>query len=168
MGTETWNAMPERNQMSSEYEKRLEKEIDRELKSLPELQAPRALVPRVMRSIEQQTRVPWYRQSWQMWPVALRAASLIILLAFFAGICVAGWELRQTAIVAGAGHEAAGWIAGLSAIWNVLSVLLGAVALMAKHLGIGFMVACVVAVAIAYAMCFGLGTVYVRLALVRR
>ncbi len=154
--------------MKPEYEKHLEAEINRALKGLPELPAPRTLAPRVMRAIEQRAQVPWYRQSWQMWPLALRAASLVLLLAVFGGICFAGWELRQTGIVVAAMHQVGGWLSGLSAIWNLVNVLLGAVVLVVKKLGVGFMVACVAAVALAYAMCFGLGTVYVRLALARR
>ena len=61
--------------MNSEYEKRLEAEIERELKGLPELTAPGTLVSRVMAAIEQRADRPWYRQPWQAWPVALRAAA---------------------------------------------------------------------------------------------
>ena len=59
--------------MSQEYEKRLEAAIDRELKALQDLPAPRTLAPRIMAAIAARAPVPWYRQSWQMWPVPLRA-----------------------------------------------------------------------------------------------
>lgn len=160
--------MSERKKMNSEYEKRLEREIDRELKGLPELGAPGTLAGRVMRAVEQRGRAPWYRQSWQMWPVALRVGSLALLLALFGGICLAGWELRHAAAVVAAGQEAGRWLSGLSSIWNLVTVLYGALTLVVKQLGIAFVIACGVAVALAYAMCFGLGTVYVRLALARR
>ena len=58
--------------MNPDYDKQLEAAISRELKALPELAAPAALASRVMAAIEQRARVPWYRRSWQTWPVALR------------------------------------------------------------------------------------------------
>ena len=57
--------------MDSSYEKRLEQEIDRELKGLRELRAPEALVGRVLRAIAQPVCLPWYRRSWQTWPMAI-------------------------------------------------------------------------------------------------
>ena len=154
--------------MNPNYEKQLEAEIDRALKGLPELAAPRTLAPRVMRAIEQRAQAPWYRQSWQMWPAAVRAAALVLLLALFGAICFAGWELRQTGIVVAATRQVGGWLSGVSTVWNTVSALLGAVVLVVKKLGIAFTVGCLAALALAYAMCFGLGTVYVRLALARR
>ena len=56
----------------------------------------------------------------------------------------------------------------MSALGNAVSVLLGAVTLAVKQLGTAFIVAALVAVAAGYAMCLGLGTVCVRLALARR
>ena len=49
--------------MNFESEKRLETQIDGQLKALPELMAPGTLILRVMRVIEMRLNLPWYRQA---------------------------------------------------------------------------------------------------------
>src|SRR5690349_19006650 len=99
--------------MNSEYEDKLAAEIDRELKRLPELQAPSTLLRRVMTAIEAREGLPWYRQAWQAWPAPLRAAALVILLAFFASLCLGVWKLPDTEGYVTATRQTAGWLAGL-------------------------------------------------------
>ena len=154
--------------MNAEYEKQLETAIDRELKALPELAAPRTLGPRVMRALEARANRPWYRQSWQMWPQALQTASLAVLLALFAGLCFGGFEFSHARSVAAEAHKLNGWFAGVNVLWSSLNAVLGALVLVVKHLGTGFMIGCLVAVGFGYALCMGIGTVYVRLAFARR
>jgi hypothetical protein len=50
----------------------------------------------------------------------------------------------------------------------VVSTLLSAIVIVVKHLGTAFMIGCLVIAALGYAMCLGLGTAWVRLALARR
>ena len=154
--------------MNPDYEQQLEAEIDRRLKRLRELQAPATLVSRVMSAIERPVLLPWYRQSWQMWPLPLRAASLLALIAAFAGICFGSWELTQTESFVAATHTLGAWFTSASALFHALSALAGAVLVAVKSLGTGFLIACLLAGAMAYAMCLGLGTVYLRLAWPRR
>jgi ABC-type amino acid transport system permease subunit len=154
--------------MNPKYERELEAEIARELKGLPQLPAPRMLASRVMLAIEGRASVAWYRQPWQRWPVALRIGSLTILLALFGGLCFAAGRLAQGAVFVGAAHNLGQWLSNISALGNAVSVLLGAVTLAVKQLGTAFIVAALLAVAAGYAMCLGLGTVCVRLALARR
>ncbi len=152
----------------AEYEKQLETAIDRELRGLPELQAPAALQQRVLAAIRLGATAPWYRRSWEYWPVALRWGSLAFLLAFFGAVVFAGWELSRAAGFAAVRSELAGLFSGVSAVWNTVHALLAAVALVAKHLGTPFIVGCGVALAVGYAICVGLGTAFVRLAYARR
>ena len=154
--------------MNPDYDKQLEAAISRELKTLPELAAPGALASRVMATIEQRARVPWYRRSWQTWPMVLQAASLVVLLALFGGLCLGGWQLSQTGTATLALHRVGGWFSGLNVIGNTFHVLVNAVLLAVKKLGTGFIVACLVAAGIGYAMCVGVGTVYFRLAFAKR
>jgi hypothetical protein len=153
--------------MNPDYEKQLEAEIDRALKGLPEMAAPLSLASRVMTVLARRTQSPWYLQSWQLWPVSLRAGSLVFLLSLFAVLCFAGWKLPQTGGFSVAMHTAADWFSGLSAAWHTLGALLGALVLAAKQLGSGFLIGCLLSLALGYALCVGLGTVYVRLALAR-
>ena len=154
--------------MNPDYEKRLEAEISRELKALPELAAPPALAGRVMAAIGQRARVPWHRRSWQTWPAALQASSLVVLLALFGGLCLGGWELSQTGIATLALHRVGAWLSGFNVIGNTLNVLANAALFAVKKLGTGVIVACLVVVGLAYAMCVGLGTVCFRLAFAKR
>lgn len=154
--------------MSLEYQKRLESEIDRELKSLPELPAPPSLLLRVLAAIEQRLNLPWYKRSWQRWPVGLRVLSLALLLALFGAICFGSWKLTHLESFATALQRAGGWFASLGALWHVLLTVLNAMVLAIKYLGTGFIIACFVALGLGYGLCMGLGTYYVRLGLARR
>jgi len=154
--------------MNSEYEERLAVEIDRELKSLPELQAPSTLVQRVSAAIEQRRSSPWYRQPWQTWPLPMRGAALVILAAFFASLCLGAWKLPDTEGYVAAARHAAGWFSGLATLWNALLALFTSLAQAVQLLGRGFLLGCFAVVALAWALCLGLGTACLRLALARR
>jgi len=154
--------------MNFDYEKRLETAVDGELKQLPELLAPHTLVLRVMKAIEARLGLPWYHQSWQMWPVALQAVSLAVLLALFGSLCFGTWKLTHLAGFAAAMQPVGSWFAELGAIWHATAALISALVLAVKHLGTGFLVAIFAALAFGYALCVGLGTAYLRLGLARR
>ena len=149
--------------MNGDYEKQLEAEIGRELKGLPPLRAPAALVSRVMTVIEQRAALPWYKQSWQRWPLPLQALSFVTLLAVFAGICFASWKLSHTEAFALGLQKAGSLVASVGAIFKTIGVLVSSAGLVIKSLGTGFIVGCVIAGLLGYAMCLGLGTFYVRL-----
>jgi hypothetical protein len=78
-----------------------------------------------------------------------------------------GW-LAQGEVFISATHKVGGWLSGASALGNAVGILLGALALAVKQLGTEFIVAALVAVAIGYAICLGVGSVCVRLAFARR
>jgi hypothetical protein len=83
-----------------------------------------------------------------------------------AAACV-GWRAVEPGLLAGASRHLAPAAVGVSCFWKVLSALAGAVVLAVEHLGKGFMLGCFVAAAGAWAICAGLGTMFVRLALAR-
>jgi hypothetical protein len=154
--------------MDSEFEKQIEREIDRQLKELPDLIAPPTLISRVMREIAARAQLPWYRQAWQSWPWTLQVVSMFALLALFAGVSVGCWELTQSAGAAELrSHFHGAWFTATS-LWSTLNVLLGALLLSVKQLGTGFILGCLAAVALAYATCIGLGAAYFRLAITGR
>jgi hypothetical protein len=154
--------------MNSNQEKELELEIDRELKALPELPAPGTLVRRVMLALEQRRALRWYTQPWQNWPLTLRISALALLSVMFGGLCFASWQLTRAAGIAAAMQEVGGLFSGLTTVWNIINVLLGAVVIVVKHLGTGFMLGCAAIAGLGYALCMGLGTACVRLAFARR
>ena len=150
--------------MNSNYDKQLESAISRELKALREMSAPAAVANRVLAAIAQRQQVPWYRRSWETWPVALRMASLVVMLALFGGLCLAGEELLRTDAITQAMQRAGHWFSGFSTIGNVLGTLADSAVLVVTKLGTAFIVTCLVAAGLGYATFLGLGTVYFRLA----
>ncbi|SPE59562.1 membrane hypothetical protein [Verrucomicrobia bacterium] len=154
--------------MNDRYENDLATELDQELKSLPDLPAPATLATRVMKAVQARQARPWYRQAWDQWPVACQAAALVLLLAVFAGLCYAGWKLPQAQGFAAVRHQFGVWGGAITSVVNILGVLLGAIVAGARKLGPAFLVAGLLAFALAYALCVGLGTACVRLAYVRR
>ena len=154
--------------MNPHDENRLEAAIDRELKALPHLRAPSSLASRVMAKIKQPVALPWYRRAWQTWPLPLRAVSLLVLLAAFAGVCFGSWQIIHTPAVTSALDDLGGWLNALNVIWKTAGVLVNAVALAFTSLGTLVVAGCLVTLALGYATCVGLGTIYYRLAFARR
>ncbi len=131
--------------MNSDFNKQLEERISRELKGLPDLSAPERLATSVMARIEKYSALPWYRQSWQAWPVGARFAAFAILLALFGGLCFVGSELLQAQSFNVAMRKAGEWrlrdwtLSGIPwPSWQTPSIL------MVKKLGAGFIIACLV------------------------
>jgi hypothetical protein len=146
----------------------LEAAVDRELKVLPNLRAPKTLLPRVMAVIEQRAGFPWYRRAWQTWPLPLQAVSMLVLLVAFAGLCLGSWELVHTPAVASATSEASGCFRMLSTTLSTLGVLANALALAVRSFGPLVLFGIIMALLLGYAACVGFGTLYVRLAIARR
>ena len=152
--------------MDNDYQKQLEIEIDREMKALPDLTAPLGFSQRVMRAL--QKPAPWYRQSWQQWPLALQAVSMMIFLAVFGGLCLGAVQLAHMDLATTASHQLSSTFAWANPIVNTFSAIGSALVLGAKKLGTGFYIGCVAALALSYALCMGVGTVYFRMGLARR
>lgn len=146
----------------------LERAIRRELQALPELTAPAAVANRVLAAIERRRRGPWYRRSWETWPVAVRVTSLAAMLMLFGGLCLAGWELSHTETIQLAMQRTGQWFSGLDSFENFLRTLVNAAVLVVKKLGAPFIIACLVSAGLGYALFLALGTVYFRLALSKR
>jgi hypothetical protein len=154
--------------MNENENSRLEAAVDRELKALPHLRAPRRLLPRVMAVIEQRAESPWYRRAWHSWPVSLQVVSMLVLLMAFAGLCLGSWQLIHAPVVASAASEAGGWFRLLSTAWSALGAIANAFALAVRSLGSLALFGIVTALLLGYAACIGFGTMYVRLAFARR
>jgi len=69
----------------------LEQRVDRELKAMPQPEAPSTLVPNVMRAVAAAAAAapsPWYSRAWLTWPRMAQAASL----AFVLLAAIAAWR----------------------------------------------------------------------------
>jgi hypothetical protein len=154
--------------MNDDYQARLEREIDVQLKALPELEAPSTLAATVMARLHAQASLPWYRRSWQTWGPGARTLCLASLAVVFVRICFGGeWgqKMAPTAPVLEYGRSLA---SAFGLLRSALDALGSAVKAAVFQLGTGFVTGCAVALGLGYALCVGLGTVYVRLALGRR
>lgn len=94
----------------------LEGQVDRELKALPQPEAPSTLVPAVMRAVAlAATReTPWYSRAWLLWPRTAQAASLALVV--LAGVAFwreapAVWAWAMS--VASAAAPTPAWVTGL-------------------------------------------------------
>jgi len=148
--------------MSLEYEKRLETEVDRELKKLPELRAPETLLLRVLRAIEARANLPWFKRAWQTWPTGLQAISFVVLACAFGGLCFAALQLSNAGSSLAA-QKLSVPFAVLGALWGAVQAVLSAGSVAIKGLGSGFMTGCIVAALLGYALCVGLGAALFRL-----
>jgi len=153
--------------MKPDYATALETKVDRALKQLPELSAPRTLWPRVQAELERQAARPWYRQPWATWPAPWRVISLTLLAALFAGMCWAGSLASHPSETNSLMQALYHGRASLGALWNVVQVLYETAGLLLKQLGPWFVPGCLLILVLANALCLGLGTLCVRVAFAR-
>ena len=154
--------------MNADYERQLEREIERELKALPELQAPHDLVSRVMQRVQKNAVLPWYRLPWVQWPPVLRAVCLVVLLVGFGGLCFGSWKLAQTDVVVAGWQRLANSLSTVSTLFHGINAVVSALLLVVKKLGNGVVLGCLAALAVGYGLCLALGSVYLRVGLSRR
>jgi len=121
-----------------------------------------------MAAIAEQERAPWYRNGWQAWPLALRVASFVGLLALFAGLCFGGVKFSQSEGVTAASGKVNGVFALLGVVGKTLATLADAAMEVVRHIGTGYVVAALAVIALAYAACVAFGSFYLRFAFSRR
>ena len=154
--------------MNENENSRLEAAVDRELKALPNLRAPRRLLPRVMVVLEQRAVLPWYRREWQTWPLALQCGSLGGLLGAFAFLCFESSRLAYYAMLTPAAREVTGWFGLADAVCGAGNALTRALGIAFHNLGPAPLIGGAAMLLLCYLMCLGLGTIYWRLAYARR
>jgi hypothetical protein len=153
--------------MQPDYEKRLESRIDAELKGLGELRAPGSLAERVLNGISRRAAAPWYRRDWEAWPTPLRVGSIAVLLAAFAATCAGTWRFTNSPTYDRALQEAGNWLSPLALAWKTLALVFNSLCLAIKSVHPAILFGAIALLFLAYGMCFGLGTLYVRFAMAR-
>lgn len=146
-------------------EKLLETEIDRELKDLPELQAPRLLLARVMASVEGDPSARRRGFCWQTWPRLFQGASLVVMTLLFAAVCFAAANLARADAVRPVAHWIADGFAALGALAKAMNALGQSASALTLH-GFGWGILCLAFLGIGYAFCIGVSALYVRIALI--
>jgi len=106
-------AVAARTSVRTESAEQLEHLVHRELRALPLRPAPRSLENRVLAEIERRATVAWYHKSWSYWPVAVRAAFLVLGTGFAAAAIVVFYKLSQGAAAETVMHDVGtgfGWL----------------------------------------------------------
>ncbi len=141
-----------------------EETLDRELKSLPDRQAPSTLLPRVMAAVQAKARLPWWRRAWRTWPPAAQVLSLVLfstLLGLVTWVGMHGWSVGAAAETTRVLND---WTAPISRFWSCLTALVNATALVSRKAGGYTLFAVGILCAAMYLSCGGLGTVCYRVA----
>jgi hypothetical protein len=152
----------------NDYHNRLERAIDRRLKALPELPAPHGLVREVIALLERRARLPWYARPLMHWPRPFQFASLAIFLAVLGNLMFITWRVGRAEALLGYLHQMEFWFTGLGTYYRTFAAVGSSAGLLAKQVGIGFWIGCLMMVGMAYAVCLALGTFYFRLGYARR
>jgi hypothetical protein len=149
---------------------KLAESIDTQLKSLPDLQAPATLLPRVMGIIQAQASLPWHRRSWQTWPMPLQVVLVLGLTLGFAGLYLLVARIPQSSLVLRLTNEIQSGLALASVIWSALSAVAGAAERLIKSMNLSpaILAGCGAAVVLGYMACLGVGAIYLKLALTRK
>ena len=83
-------------------------------------------------------------------------------------LCYGSWQFIQSPAVTSATHAVGGWLGPLGVIWKAGTVLVSAAGHAVQSLSPATLVCGATMLILSYAMCVGLGTIYVRLAFARR
>ena len=154
--------------MNPEQQQRLEREIDRALKALPEMQAPAQLLGRVMARIEVAAARPWYQRSWSEWPAPAKWTTLLALGLIFAGVCFAYWKAPEAQFLQPLMARLHSLTNFAKALWSVLGAFSDLITATLRNVNTWVLGGFAGMVFIGYVLCVGLGTVYFRVALARR
>jgi hypothetical protein len=147
--------------MTPEHKNQLEARTNRVLRSLPELAAPRSLLPRVMASVESPAAVPAARAGWPSWPMPARVVSLVLLAGVLVAVCwLAGAAPRLGGLLP---RDAQLWTASLTALGHAAHTCWDVVADMAGHINQWVAAAGLVLLVLANGCCMALAALCARL-----
>lgn len=150
--------------MQPEFDPKLERIIDQELRKLPEVPAPRTLAPRVLAAIRARETKPWWQQSWWNWPLAAQVAFLIIAVTIAGLFTQSGLMVDNS--VRSYSQQVTEQANTLSAFLDNFQPLLNAFSVLWQKAQPLLLYALAVAMAL-YLACVGVGTIFVRAALRR-
>jgi hypothetical protein len=151
--------------MPPEFDPNLEALVDAELKKLPPIPAPQSLLPKVLSAIAARARQPWWQRAWWDWPLAAKAAFLLLALAVVSAVSGGGVILDEG--VAAYSQRVVERLTPVGGLWDSIQTVVNAVALSLQKLSQPFMLYALIFVGATYLICVGLGTACVRYALKR-
>jgi|GEM_PF-1628751 hypothetical protein len=142
-----------------------EQALHAKLRALPEVPAPASLAPVVLAALSRRASPPWWRQPWFAWPVSVRAATAVLALAVLA---LGGWfSAGAWQGVTAARGTAADWI---SQSWLVESgaTVMRAMAALSRSVYALVLIGAGLLVATVYSATLVMGALCWRLAATRR
>lgn len=151
--------------MDPEIDPKLETLLGAELKKLPLLSAPTSLVPRVMAILATRQALPWWQRSWWDWPLAAKAAFLLIAVAI-AGAFGSGGVLVDQGVV-NYSQQMTERLGPASTLWDTAVSLRTAAGHLWAQAAQPLLVTLLIAAGMLYLICVGVGTAFVRSALKR-
>jgi hypothetical protein len=141
----------------------LARQVDAALKALPPLPAPASLAPRVLAELRARAALPWWRRAWWDWPVAAKAAFIVLAVALAGALGGGSWMMSNE--VTAYSRQVGEQIAPLTGSWEWLAPLGAAGSTLWRTVGLPVALGLAALGALAYLACLGLGTVFVRFAL---
>lgn len=148
--------------MNPHDEQKLERLIHQTLRELPARRAPGTLEQRVMAELERRAALSWWHQSFAHWPLAVRAAFLLVS----AGLGAVVWNATVWAF---GGFEAAqfqhifatqiGWIENMRVVANAI---VGFFNIIVRNIPALWLYGSLAVAAALYATFFGLGAAAYR------
>ena len=148
--------------MNDDTDSSLERALGAELKKLPFPAAPPALIPRVLALVEARGRLPWWQRTWWDWPLAAKATFVLL------GLAVVGLLSGSSILLGDAGAQYSDSVTTkldiFSSFWNLLPVFLNVVQVLWNKLAQPYVMYLVALALIAYVVCIGASTLFLRVA----
>jgi hypothetical protein len=116
----------------------LEQRLGERLRHLPDVRAPRRLLPSVMAATAAARALPWHSRPWLTWPVGLQVLSIVIV----AATATAAWSVWPEASAIGAVQQARQASSAVRVLWDVL---IGPIAMFVLALTVIVSLACAAA-----------------------
>ncbi len=145
--------------LNSDPDSKLEQLISRELKKLPDLQAPPALLRNVMARVRTFSAQPWWQRPWIQWPIAARVAISAILIGMVTGLSVMTLPVPTLGSVAARVQEQ---LSSMTSLFGLCVTLIRAAMLVFTSIPSTAVWAIGVMIAVMYAAFLGFGTVLYR------
>ena len=151
--------------MKPELDPRLAALVDAELKKLPPLAAPESLARDVMAVLAARANTPWWHRAWWDWPVAAKAAFLLVAVLLAGAFSSGGIVLDRT--ITGYTETISGHLEPFTTLLDTLRTLANALSLVAEGFSTSTLIYTALVAAILFFVCLGMGTAWVRYALKR-
>jgi hypothetical protein len=151
--------------MTPEFDPKLEALIGAELKQLPPPPAPGALLHNVLAAIAARARLPWWQRAWWDWPLAAKAAFLLIALAIVGAFSSGGVMIDDG--LSTYSQQVAERFGPATSLWQSILPVIKVVPALVEKIGQPLLLYAAIFAGLLYLMCLGLGTVCVRYALKR-